>query len=74
MEIACVTLDCHEPRRLAEFWSAALGWHDVVLGTDGASIAWEEDFAPAIARQYRNVVLRDPEGNEFCLGGGTPPA
>jgi hypothetical protein len=126
MEIACVTLDCHEPRRLAEFWSAALGWHDVVLGTDGASatcsgaeggiclefirvpeakstknrvhlgcsagalhdlgpelerivalgasIAWEEDFAPAVARQYRNVVLRDPEGNEFCLGGGTPPA
>jgi hypothetical protein len=39
----------------------------------GASIAWEEDFASEIAAVYRNVVLRDPEGNEFCLGGGTFP-
>ena len=34
-----------------------------------ATIAWEEDF-PA-EPGYRNVVLRDPEGNEFCVGG--PP-
>ena len=33
----------------------------------GASIAWEEDFPPDL--QYRNLVLRDPEGNEFCVGG-----
>lgn len=32
----------------------------------GATLAWEEDF-PAHLRQ-RNVVLRDPEGNELCLG------
>jgi predicted enzyme related to lactoylglutathione lyase len=32
----------------------------------GATVAWEEDF-PA-EWPYRNVVLRDPEGNEFCLG------
>jgi hypothetical protein len=37
----------------------------------GATIAWEEDFPPAIAAAYRNVVLRDVEGNEFCLAGGT---
>jgi hypothetical protein len=36
----------------------------------GASIAWEEDFPPEVAGTYRNVVLRDPEGNEFCLGAG----
>jgi predicted enzyme related to lactoylglutathione lyase len=35
----------------------------------GAAIAWEEDFPPD--RGYRNLVLRDPEGNEFCVGG--PP-
>jgi hypothetical protein len=39
----------------------------------GASIAWEEDFPSEIAARYRNLVLRDPEGNEFCLGGGQPP-
>jgi hypothetical protein len=39
----------------------------------GASVAWEETFAPEIAAVYRNVVLRDPEGNEFCLSGGELP-
>ena len=37
----------------------------------GATIGWEEDFPPAVAASYRNVVLRDVEGNEFCLGGGS---
>jgi predicted enzyme related to lactoylglutathione lyase len=32
----------------------------------GATVAWEEDLPPG----SRNVVLRDPEGNEFCLGSG----
>ena len=36
----------------------------------GATLAWEEDFPPEVARTYRNVVLRDVEGNEFCLSGG----
>jgi predicted enzyme related to lactoylglutathione lyase len=36
----------------------------------GATIAWEEEFPPPVAARYRNVVLRDPEGNEFCLSGG----
>jgi hypothetical protein len=37
----------------------------------GASIAWEEEFPPEVAAGYRNLVLRDPEGNEFCLGAGS---
>lgn len=32
----------------------------------GASVAWEERLPDGWP--YRNVVLRDPEGNEFCLG------
>ena len=40
----------------------------------GAEIAWEEEFPPEIATPYRNVVLLDPEGNEFCLAGGDFPA
>jgi predicted enzyme related to lactoylglutathione lyase len=32
----------------------------------GATVGWEEDFGPDAT--YRNVILRDPEGNEFCLG------
>ena len=33
----------------------------------GATVAWEEEFPPDW--KYRNLVLRDPAGNEFCLGG-----
>lgn len=40
----------------------------------GATIAWEEEFPAEVAQGYRNVVLRDPEGNELCLGGGSLPA
>lgn len=37
----------------------------------GAVFAWEETFPPDVAARYRNVVLRDVEGNEFCLSGGS---
>ena len=40
----------------------------------GATIAWEEQFPTGVAARYRNVVLRDPEGNEFCLGAGRSPS
>jgi hypothetical protein len=40
----------------------------------GATVAWEEEFPPEVAAAYRNVVLRDPEQNEFCLSGGTMPS
>lgn len=125
MEIVCVTVDCHDPERVATFWNEALGWggvavaddrggavcgpqaggtylefirvpedkvvknrlhlgcnagtldelgHEIARLTDlGATLAWEEEFPPEVAAQYRNLVLRDPEGNEFCLGGGHHP-
>jgi hypothetical protein len=37
----------------------------------GAEVAWEEEFPSPLAAHYRNVILRDVEGNEFCLGAGT---
>ena len=37
----------------------------------GATIAWEEEFPPSVAVHFRNVILRDVEGNEFCLGAGS---
>jgi hypothetical protein len=36
----------------------------------GATVAWEEQFPAEVAVRYRNVVMRDVEGNEFCLSGG----
>ena len=37
----------------------------------GGSVAWEEWFPEDVAARYRNVVMRDVEGNEFCLSGGS---
>ena len=122
MFVTCVTIDCHDPARVAEFWNEALGWGGVAVAESGngavcgppdggmylefvrvpesktvknrmhfgcgvetldalddeldrlyalgATLAWEEDFPPEVAASYRNLVLRDPEGNEFCLGAG----
>lgn len=122
IDVTCVTVDCADPARVAEFWNEALGWGGVAVTEDGggaicgppgggiylefvrvpeekagknrlhlgtaagslaeldaeierltalgATVAWEEDFDQEIAANYRNVVLRDVEGNEFCLGGG----
>ena len=39
----------------------------------GAALAWKEVFPPEVAGSYRNWVLVDPEGNEFCLGAGEWP-
>lgn len=123
MDIVCVTFDCREPGKVAEFWNEALGWGGVAVSPDGtgaicgppsggvylefvtvpetktiknrvhlgctagplaqldaevarleglgATVAWEEDFGDDAG--YRNVILRDVEGNEFCLGAGTFP-
>jgi hypothetical protein len=51
----------------------ALGPEIERLQALGATVAWEETFPPEIAGVYRNVVLRDIEGNEFCLSGGALP-
>jgi len=56
-----------------------LGTHTTDVDTEvdrlvalGATVAWVEEFPPDWP--YRNVVLRDPEGNEFCVGdqGASP--
>ena len=39
-----------------------------------ATVAWEEEFPTEVAAVYRNVVLRDVEGNEFCVGAGHTPS
>jgi hypothetical protein len=38
----------------------------VIATRDRVSGSSEEDFPPELG--YRNLVLRDPEGNEFCVG------
>lgn len=116
IKVNCITVDAHDPVRLAAFWAEALAWeleadrwtgdrnhvrrpddelyiefiatddpkvtknrlHFGLEATDleaemdrlvalGATHAWEELFWGK-TNDYRNVVMCDPEGNEFCLG------
>jgi predicted enzyme related to lactoylglutathione lyase len=64
-----------EPKRVKNRVHLVLAAIDVQAEVDrliamGATIAWEEAFPADVG--YRNVVLQDPEGNEFCVGG--PPS
>lgn len=116
IKVTCITIDAHDPVKLAAFWAEALGWelvpnkwtgdpthvrkpgdelylefipttepkvvknrmHFGLVATDldsemarleklGATHAWEELFWDK-KNEYRNAVMYDPEGNEFCIG------
>jgi predicted enzyme related to lactoylglutathione lyase len=55
--IYTVTVDCADPARLAEFWSAVLGWRiDDDGSEDEISIEPEDDLDTAL------LFLRVPEG------------
>jgi len=64
-----------EPKTVKNRLHLGLNTHDLdreinrLLGL-GATIAWEEEFPEGWP--YRNIVLRDPEGNEFCFGDEDP--
>ena len=51
-----ITFDCHDPSKLAEFWSAATGCESATELTthEVPGLVW--------------TVMQDPEGNEFCVG------
>jgi hypothetical protein len=52
-----VTFDCADPHALAGFWAQVFG--SVV--EDHSALVDHRDHGPT------THVLRDPEGNEFCL-------
>jgi hypothetical protein len=63
--IKSVTFDAVDALALARFWAAALG-SDV----DEASTAGKAFVAAVLHRFPHNVVMADPEGNEFCVEPG----
>jgi predicted enzyme related to lactoylglutathione lyase len=63
-----------EPKTVKNRLHLGLGTQDLDaeiarLEALGATFAWEEEFPQRWP--FRNIVLRDPEGNEFCLGSET---
>jgi hypothetical protein len=70
-----VTVDCADPRAVAEFWKAALGYVDppTAPGFDSWD-AFDETLGarrvrllPADEEDEACLVMQDVEGNRFCL-------
>jgi Glyoxalase-like domain len=67
--IAALAVDCHDPQGLARWWSR------LHLDPRSSDLAEATTQAPALGAtragdvydQGRWQVLRDPEGNEFCI-------
>jgi predicted enzyme related to lactoylglutathione lyase len=53
--LAALAIDAHDPRRVADFWAAALGWEVVEYDDEGIRIGPADRAAPPID------VLRVPE-------------
>jgi len=47
-----LTVDCDDPRALAEFWTAALGWLIIAESDEGVMIAPYEDRHPGVYPVY----------------------
>jgi hypothetical protein len=58
VRISCVCIDAVEPRRLAEFWAAVLGWDVVEEGDEGISLASPGRELPTLD------IFRVPEGKQ----------
>jgi hypothetical protein len=80
LSLLAVIIDCHDPRRQAEWWARALAYKvsqrdpDEFLVSDpadaGQSLYFMKVPEPNPA-SFENpdtwTVMRDPEGNEFCV-------
>jgi catechol 2,3-dioxygenase-like lactoylglutathione lyase family enzyme len=108
-KIRTITIDCANPARLAEFWTAALGYtlKDIdeegalLVGPDGqnsrilflvvpegktvknrlhfdltpedtraAEVERLKGLGATVYQEFDWTVMRDPEGNEFCVEAG----
>ena len=56
LSVDTLTIDCHDPKRVAEFWCAALGYRLVDVDDEGAEIG------PANGDGWTLLFLIVPEG------------
>ena len=47
-----LTVDCHDPQAVADFWNAALGWLTISTSEEGIMIAPYDEYRPDIFPVY----------------------
>jgi predicted enzyme related to lactoylglutathione lyase len=60
VRIQCITIDCIDPRRVAEFWAAALDWK--ITESDDVEVVIELlDGSPEVGRIPDILFLKNPD-------------
>lgn len=60
LRIQCITVDCENPQKLAEFWSAALDW--TITEADEIGVVIELlDGSPEVGRIPDILFLKNPD-------------
>ena len=60
LRIQCITIDCENPQKLAEFWSAALDW--TITEADEIGVVIELlDGSPEVGRIPDILFLKNPD-------------
>jgi predicted enzyme related to lactoylglutathione lyase len=60
LRIQCITIDCIDPRRVAEFWAAALDWK--ITESDDVEVVIELlDGSPGVGRIPDILFLKNPD-------------
>lgn len=60
LRIQCITIDCENPQKLAEFWSAALDWK--ITEADEIGVVIELlDGSPEVGRIPDILFLKNPD-------------
>ena len=60
LRIQCITIDCIDPRRVAEFWAAALEWK--ITESDDVEVVIELlDGSPEVGRIPDILFLKNPD-------------
>ena len=60
LRIQCITIDCIDPRRVAEFWAAALDWK--ITESDDVEVVIELlDGSPEVGRIPDILFLKNPD-------------
>ena len=55
LAINTLTVDCHDPKALADFWTAALGWLVIDESDNGVMIAPYQEYRPDIHPMFFQV-------------------
>jgi len=67
LRIYNLTIDAHDQRSLARFWSEASGYRVAFDNPDEVAIERANDPGRHRPGDQDCVVMADPEGNEFCV-------